>query len=65
MIYNNIKKEVKRIAVKAAMPFNNQRDNKFRTVGYKFVEFTYDVNPNFPDDKMQISSRIIKITYKN
>lgn len=65
MIYNNFKKEVKRIPVRAAMPFNNLKDTKFRIVGYKYFEIIYDVNPNFPNDKVQISSRILKITSKN
>ena len=64
-IYGIQKKETKRIPLMAGMPFSNPRDMKIRKVGYKLVEFTYDINPSNIDDKMLIGEREIKrVIYK-
>jgi hypothetical protein len=63
-IYNQItEKEVKKFPIIAGMPFGKQ-DYKMKVVGHRWVEFTYDVNPKYPDDKMLIGEREIKRTFK-
>jgi hypothetical protein len=59
-IYGIEKKETKKVPIMAGMPFLNPTDMKIRKVGYKLIEFTYDVNPDYPDDKMLIRQREIK-----
>lgn len=64
-MYGVIKKERKRISIVAGMPTNNPKDMKLRAVGYKIIEFTYDVNPDNKDDKVLINQREIKRVFKN
>ena len=54
--YNNIVSEKsKRIPI-----FAGGVHEKPKKVGYKIIEFTYDVNPSNPDDKMLIGEKEIK-----
>lgn len=57
--YNNTKKEKQRFHIMAGMKFGTN-NNGIKKVGYKLIEFTYDVNPNYPEDKMLISQKEIK-----
>jgi hypothetical protein len=61
-LYGNTVTEKRNIPVYAdgAMNNGNVEYRGIRKVGYKVVAFTYDVNPNFPDDKMLLSERTIK-----
>ena len=59
-IYGIEKKETKKVPIMAGMPFSNPKDMKIRKVGYKLIEFTYDVNPDYPEDKMLIKQREVK-----
>ncbi len=58
-LFGIIKKERKSFPIMAGMPFNNKFDNKIKKVGIRIVEFTFDVNPDYPDDKMLISEKEI------
>ena len=59
-IYGIEKKETKKVPIMAGMSFSNPTDMKIRKVGYKLIEFTYDVNPDYPEDKMLIKQREVK-----
>lgn len=59
-IYGITKTERKKFPIMAGMPLNNPKDMKIKKVGYKIIEFTYDINPNFPEDKMLIGQKEIK-----
>jgi len=64
--YNNIKTETQKFPIVAGMRMTNGKvtDYKMRKIGYKVIEFTYDINPQFPDDKMLISQKEIKRVIK-
>lgn len=59
-IYGITKTEKKKFPIMAGMPMNNPADMKIRKVGYKIVQFTYDINPEFPEDKMLMNQKEIK-----
>ena len=44
-IYGITKKETAKIDIIAGMSLSGKGSNKLHKVGYKIVEFTYDVNP--------------------
>lgn len=60
--YGIIKKEKQRFSIIAGMPFGKKADYKLKKVGFKIIEFTYDVNPSNPDDKMLIAQKEISRT---
>jgi hypothetical protein len=49
------KKEKQRFPIIAGKKYS-----KLKKVGYKVIEFTYDVNPDVKSDKMLINEREIK-----
>lgn len=59
--YSIIKKELSnKIPIYAGKQYE-----KPKKVGYKIIEFTYDVNPNYLDDKMLIGEKEVKrVFYK-
>jgi len=57
-IYGFTIKERKSFPIIAGMKFGT-KDYKLKKVGTKIIEFTYDVNPNYPDDKMLLSEKEI------
>ena len=59
-IYGITKKETQRFPIIAGMPFGNTKFHGLKKVGYKVIEFTYDINPNNPDDKMLLSQKEVK-----
>lgn len=62
-IYGITQKEVKKLPIFAGMeytPGGKIISHKIRKVGYKWVEFTYDVNPNNSEDKMLTGEKEIK-----
>ena len=59
-IYGITKKENKRIPIMAGMPFDKPSDMKIRKVGYKVIQFIYDINPSNPEDKMLMEQKEIK-----
>jgi hypothetical protein len=60
-IYGITKKERKKFPIIAGMPFG-KKDYKLKKVGFKIMEFTYDVNPDNADDKMLIAQKEISRT---
>jgi hypothetical protein len=44
-LYNNFQKEVQKFPIIAGMRLDGKGNNKLKIVGYRWVEFTYDVNP--------------------
>jgi hypothetical protein len=59
IFYNIIKKERQKFPIYAGMKFGTS-DNKIKKVGYKIIEFTYDINPDYEHDKMLIDQQEIK-----
>lgn len=59
-IYGVTKTEKQKFPIFAGMPLNKPTDMKIRKVGYKVIQFTYDINPAFPDDKMLIEQKEVK-----
>lgn len=59
-IYGITKIEKRKFPIMAGMPSNNPNDMNIKKVGYKVIQFTYDLNPNFPEDKMLIGQKEIK-----
>jgi hypothetical protein len=45
------------------MRLDGKGNNKLKIVGYRWVEFTYDVNPEVADDKFIVGEKIIKKTF--
>lgn len=63
-IYGITVKERKSFPIMAGMQFGS-KDYKIKKVGTKIIEFTFDVNPDNPDDKMLISEKEISRKFKN
>tara|TARA_R110000868_G_scaffold152183_2_gene376834 strand:- start:1188 stop:1385 length:198 start_codon:yes stop_codon:yes gene_type:complete len=62
-LYNNFQKEVQKFPIIAGMRLDGRGNNKLKIVGYRWVEFTYDVNPEVADDKFIVGEKIIKKTF--
>jgi len=63
-IYGITVKERKIFPIIAGMKFGTN-DHKLKKVGTKIIEFTFDVNPNNPDDKMLLSEKEISRKFYN
>jgi hypothetical protein len=61
-IYGITATETRKIPIYAGMPLGKTSDNKIKKVGFKIVQFTYDVNPANPEDRMQISEKELSRT---
>lgn len=63
-MYGLIKKEKRKYPIVAGMPTNNPKDMKLRTVGFRVMELTFDVNPRNKYDEVLISEKeIMRVFY--
>ena len=63
-IYGITVKERKTFPIIAGMKFGTT-DYRIKKVGTKIIEFTFDVNPDNPDDKMLLSEKEISRKFYN
>lgn len=63
-MYGLIKKKKREYPIVAGMPTNNPKDMKLRTVGFRVMELTFDVNPRNKYDEVLISEKeIMRVFY--